>query len=113
MKSDIQAYRIIKHPYVSKQMKWQLESSEETKFKKAYEFYYSVLFEAYEQRNLIEHSGVFQEKAVQKILLSLPLIVQKFRSILSRAAKGNKYKSIHEMLEKLESEDPPEFPESD
>ncbi|HMV07483.1 MAG TPA: hypothetical protein PKL56_11830 [Cyclobacteriaceae bacterium] len=107
------AHKLIKHPYVTKQLKWQIESSTEVKFQSAYEFYSSILFEAYEQRNLIEHNGVFQRKAVQKVLLTLPRMVLKFRNILSRAAKGNRYKSITEMLEKLESEDPPEFPEAE
>jgi hypothetical protein len=102
-------HQIIKHPYVTKQMKWQIESDQNVKFEKAYEFYTSVLFETYEQRNLIEHAGVYQEKAIQKILLSLPLIVQEFRDVLSRAAKWNKYRDITDMLEKLEFEDPPEF----
>lgn len=95
---------IIVHPYVTRQLKWHLESTDEEKIETGTTFYSDLLFETYEQRNLIEHSGVFQEKAVQKLIPSLELLVFKFRNIISREIKAGSFSNFKHLIHHLSVE---------
>ncbi|MBL7844219.1 MAG: hypothetical protein JNK44_10180 [Cyclobacteriaceae bacterium] len=92
---------IIHHPYVSRQLKWQIETTVKRKIAHANNFYSKMLTEAYEQRNLIEHCGSYNEFAVQKVMLSLPDAVAKFRRIVADKAKGGRLKTFHELVENI------------
>ncbi len=89
---------IIRHPYVSRQLKWQLSTTDSNKIEQANLYYSRILTEAYEQRNLIEHNGTYNQKAIQKIMLTLPEMVAKFRTTIIKRAKESQIKSFHELL---------------
>lgn len=67
----------------------------------ACEFYEKLLFKTYEQRNLLEHNATFQEKAIQKIILSLSEAVKLFREIMVESVRPNKHSSFKAILEAL------------
>lgn len=89
---------VINHPYVTEKIKGFLKRSNKENNKLVEEFFLAVLTEAYEQRNFIEHNGVFFEKSVDKVLLSLPMCVNKFRSLVVQKALENQYSSFKEII---------------
>jgi len=95
---------VIHHPYISKQIEWFLNTSKESKIDLTCKFYLNILIETYEQRNLVEHAGIHNGKAVEKILLILPQLVSKFRSLIIDELKKNRHNSFKELIEKLQSD---------
>jgi hypothetical protein len=94
---------VINHPYVTRRLKWYLESDTNEKFKVVNDFYAKVLLEVYEQRNFIEHSGIHNKYSVEKVLFTLPEIASKFRILIISELKDNEYKSFKELIEHLNS----------
>lgn len=92
---------IIRHPYVSRQISWFLETSDHDKISNGTSFYSNVLFETYEQRNLLEHSGLFYDKSVQKLVQPLEKLTHKFRSIITREIKTGAYKNFKDLIDHL------------
>jgi hypothetical protein len=92
---------VINQPYIAKQMEWFLSTSKEEKIKVAHNFYINVLTETYEQRNFIEHSGIHNEKSIDKILLTLPKLVKDFRRLIITELKKDKHKSFGEIITSL------------
>lgn len=92
---------IIKHPFVTKQIRLQLDNSAEVKAEIASKFYSNLLFETYEQRNLLEHSATFHDRSVQKIILSLPDAVKQFRNIMIESVRATKHRNFNEVIDRL------------
>lgn len=92
---------IIKHPYITKQLKWYINKSDEEKIKIAFDFYLNILTETYEQRNFIEHAGIYNRKAIEKILMTLPDIVAQFRNLLIIKLKKSRYSTFEEVINDL------------
>lgn len=93
--------KIVNHPYLAAEMRSYLNKSTSEKIKSSSAYIKSILFETYEQRNFIEHDGRFNEKAVNKLLLSLATYVGVFRWQLIQAIKQNTFKSFHDIIEHL------------
>lgn len=92
---------ILNHPFVNHKLKWFLTTSNEVKTNLAFEFYQNILSETLEQRNFIEHSGIFYDRSLDKILLSLPQIVRDFRSLVVNELTKKQYKNFSEVLSPL------------
>jgi hypothetical protein len=97
--------KIINHPFVNQKLKWILTTSLDQQAKLANDFFQDVLFETYEQRNFIEHSGIFYEKSVEKILFSLPKIARDFRSLIVKELALKEYNSFSEIITSLIKKD--------
>jgi hypothetical protein len=97
--------KIINHPFVNQKLKWILTTSLDQQAKLANDFFQDVLFETYEQRNFIEHSGIFYEKSVEKVLFSLPKIARDFRSLIVKELALKEYNSFSEIITSLIKKD--------
>ena len=88
----------------SPKLEWFLNTSDEEKINLSYNFYFNVLTETYEQRNFIEHAGIHNGKAVEKVLLILPQVVSKLCSLIIEELIDGKYNNFKELIEKLKSD---------
>lgn len=89
---------IVNHPFVNKKINWLLKASKEEQEKLAFDFYKTLLLETFEQRNFIEHNGIFLAKSVDKILLSLPLIIRDFRALVIKELSQKNHNSFAKVL---------------
>lgn len=94
--------QLINHPYVSKKLRWQLNSTQDEKIKIATAFYRDVLKEAYEQRILMEHAGTANEKAVQKISSSLVIMMRLLRHLIIEELKEEGHHTFTDAFKALE-----------
>lgn len=94
---------ILNHPFVNHKLKWYMTTSNDIKTNLAFEFYQNILSETFEQRNYIEHSGIFYDKSLDKILLSLPKIVRDFRSLIVNELSIKQYKNFSEVITTISS----------
>jgi hypothetical protein len=92
---------VINHPYVNERLSWFMSNDDQQKENYLKDFYNQILFETYEQRNFIEHSGIFMEKSIDRVLLSLPRIVKDFRSLIIFELEKGGYHNYNEILNKL------------
>ena len=90
--------RIINHPFINQKLNWVLTTSITQQSKVLEDFYHSILTETYEQRNFIEHRGIFHDKSIDKILTSLPRIVRDFRRIIVNELAQNNYKNFSDLI---------------
>lgn len=101
---EIKFYRlreIINHPYITNQLDWFITSSDVDKIREAKAFWADILFETYEQRNLLEHSGIFNRQAVKKLAPILARLAFKFRYIISKDIKSGKYQDFQRLITEL------------
>jgi hypothetical protein len=89
------------HPYLNRELKQYLQKTIKEKIELVKDFYEKILFEAYEQRNLIQHSGTFHEKSVDKILMSLMPAAIIIRAELIRCVKNPKFKTFNDVIVSL------------
>ncbi|GGH16799.1 hypothetical protein [Mucilaginibacter phyllosphaerae] len=79
----------IKHPYLNRTINKYLKTKISSHHNNLINYYRGILKEAYEQRNFIQHSGVYHSNAVFKVLLQLPNMVFDFRRLMiKQAIKG-------------------------
>ena len=97
--------RIINHPFINQKLNWVLITSIIQQSKVAEDFYHSVLTETFEQRNFIEHRGIFHDKSISKILTSLPRMVRDFRRIIVNEMAQNNYKNFSDLITFLLNKD--------
>jgi hypothetical protein len=91
----------LNHPYLFEHLSWFNESTYEKKITRASEHFGKMLFEAYEQRNLLVHGGTHNEKAVAKVLIILPDIVSCFRRRVLDVLKKRDFITLSQALESL------------
>jgi hypothetical protein len=106
--SDINFVRlveVINHPFVTAKIKSYISTPNNILIAELQDFYWKLLLEAYEQRNFIEHSGMFNEKAVEKVLLSLPTAASYIRNLMTRSILTNNFLSFAEMVKFLSEND--------
>lgn len=96
---------VINHPFVTAKIKSYISTSTENFIADIQEFYFKLLLEAYEQRNLIEHGGMFNEKAVEKVLLTIPLAASYIRNLMTRSVLTNDFTSFADILKFLSEND--------
>ncbi|MCW3104867.1 MAG: hypothetical protein JWO09_3307 [Bacteroidetes bacterium] len=102
----IRIKEVLNHPYLNKKIDWILNASDEEKIKSSYNFYIRILTEAYEQRNFIQHSGIYNKKSIEKVLLTLPNMIKELRGMILRELKTEKYSSFEGMFNKLLQDKP-------
>jgi hypothetical protein len=91
----------INHPYLTPLINKYLKKSNEEKIDFSKKYITKILKESYEQRNIIEHDGKFNEKAVNKLLLSLEKYINVFRWQLIKCIKEKKFNSFEESKKHL------------
>jgi len=74
------------------------------RYKQIHDYYLSILTEAYEQRNLVTHSGVQQPKATVKLLYTFNSIVTRFRWAIFDYMEKHPTLSLHVIFEKMEKD---------
>lgn len=94
---------VINHPYITNQLNWYINSSNEEKSELFYHWYFNVLIQTYEQRNYIQHSCIYNEMAADNVLLTLPFIVMNFRNLLINSLLHKEYQSFEDVIKDLES----------
>ena len=92
---------IINQPYINRKYKWFLESTKMEKSQVLFDSYINCLSETYEQRNFVQHSGIYHGKSLQKILQTLPEIASRFREIIISELKKEGYDSIDDLITAL------------
>jgi len=92
---------ILNHPFVNPKLEWILTTSNDQKANLAFEFYHNILSETFEQRNFIEHSGIYYDISLDKILLSLPRIARDFRSLIVDELTKKQYKNFSDIVSTL------------
>jgi hypothetical protein len=95
---------LINHPYINSRV---TNLSLKTKYQKTETLkvhYSNLFFEAYEQRNLIQHSGTFHPKAIDKLLLCFPDFIRTFRRIIVESISTNNFSSFNEVINFLSLE---------
>lgn len=92
---------ILNHPFVNPRLEWEMKASDNQKEKIAFEFYHNILSETSEQRNFIEHSGIYYDRSLDKIFLSLPKIVRDFRSLIVNELNKKRYTNFSEVVSNL------------
>lgn len=97
----IRLKEVISHPYITKEMEWFVTTTNDQKTELAYNFYFNLLTETYEQRNFSEHSGIYNMKSIEKILLSLPNLAKDFRQLIIIKLKKDQFKNFSEIIDLL------------
>ena len=80
----------ISYPFIKEIVTLYKKRFNKINYNEARDYYYSILMESYDQRNLFIHEGVENEKAVVKLDMSLPYVVIRFRWILFSEMKNIK-----------------------
>ena len=93
--------QIIDHPFINQRLNWVLTTSFHQQTKVAQDFYQSILNETFEQRNFIEHRGIFFDKSIDKILTSLPIIVRDFRRLIINELTQKNYNKFNDVISSL------------
>lgn len=96
---------VINHPYVTTKLREYITTTPEVLSENMRMYYQKLLLETYEQRNLIEHAGTFQEKAVEKVLIRLSFIVSYIRNLITQCVLTNKFVSFKDILLFLKNND--------
>lgn len=96
------ASAVLNHPFLNQRLAALLPKTIETVNKELYNYYYAILLEAYEQRNFIQHDGIYLQISVDKILLTLPQLVEDLRHVLFSKARRNKGKSLEQIVAGLD-----------
>lgn len=100
-KQIIKLQKATNHPFISEELNWLIDTDDNSKENEACKFYKNILFEAYEQRNFIEHSGIYNEISVDKILITLPEMVMKVRWLVLQKLLKKNYTDFRLVLEGL------------
>lgn len=77
---------------------------------KIFDYYFSILTEAYEQRNSIAHSGISQDRATTKLQFSLNLIVTRLRWLIFDYMKNYKNATLDEIFSHIKDDAARHFP---
>lgn len=97
----IQANQYLRHPLLCERYEQFSAKTVGEIYGELYKYYQGILLEAYEQRNAIQHSGMFQQMALDKVLLNLPQVVASLREIICSKILKGKLTSYAEILESL------------
>ncbi|SFE63981.1 hypothetical protein SAMN05518672_108203 [Chitinophaga sp. CF118] len=74
------------------------------------DYYYTILTEAYEQRNSIAHSGISQERAITKMEFSFNNVVTRFRWLIFDYMKNNQRATLNEIFNMIKFDASKQFP---
>jgi hypothetical protein len=95
------AITISNHPFLNTHLKPLLNQKVKTTYPKLRQFYGDVLLETYEQRNFVQHAGIYHTMALDKVLRSLPNMVRDFRALVLDKIKKKPNFSMEEVLADL------------
>lgn len=97
----VQANKYIEHPFLTRRFGGFSSKTVEQIQLDLLKFYNEILIEAYEQRNFIQHTGIYQQMAVSKLLFPISDIVDKIRYLILSNILKKKYDSYQQIIEHL------------
>lgn len=93
--------RKFNYPFISELIEEYDTELDQMYYQKAYNFYFSLLTEAYSIRNSDIHSGLIQNKSNIKIGISMPIIVWRLRWMIMDGIMENPTFDLKEVIENL------------
>lgn len=97
----IDANKIMNHPFLKSRLRILAKTKVSDVHSDMKSHFIDVLREAYEQRNFIQHSGTEHHLALEKLLLTLPNIVECLRQLMRSSIQKNKSGSYRQILAEL------------
>lgn len=97
----LRANEILNHPFLKYRSRRTLQLKIKDALTELVDYYETILFEAYEQRNFIQHAGIFHPMAVEKLLLTVPKMVEVLRTAMLRQVLKGKEEDIGEVVKEL------------
>lgn len=98
----LQANTYTRHPFLTKRFNRFSKKPIAKVKQELYAYYQGILLEAYEQRNSIQHSGQFQQMALDKLLMSFPELVSDLRELFQSQILKGKLITYQEIIAELE-----------